>query len=199
MLNIPLPNYLDFKNEVISKGLKQFNYKKSGRYFLLAIDGPICFSHNLSRQNEPDYTANLLPLSNQKIGDEIVINPFASKGKNHFKGTGVKKVVAANSTGNVDLVIGAGTYRYNAIEVLNGDYGDYVQLEVVDTSLGTYSTIPDYTLDTFGINWNMSKELIKTLPYEATVFTGMILRVKYTNNTNADKEVYVNHDLHLIL
>jgi len=127
------------------------------------------------------------------------IAPFAAKGKNHFKGTGVELLVPAGETKDIDLVIPAGEYRYNAIEVLNGDYGDEVQLEVVDDANGTYSSIPNYILDTFGINWKMRKELIKTLPYEATVFAGMILRVKYSNNQETDKTIYANHDLHLVL
>jgi hypothetical protein len=133
------------------------------------------------------------------------VAPFASKGKNHFRGTGVKNNITTNDVGNIDYTVpldannAVQTFRYNAIEVLNGDYGDNVQLQIVDTPQGTYSGYPNAVLDQFGINWNMRKELIKVLPYEATLYSGMLIRVVYSNSTGADKEIYVNHDLHLVV
>jgi len=198
MIEIKLSDYSEFKANISTKGLKHFSYVKDKRIRLIAIDGPLYYTHHLAPKNEKDYEENLKASANGKIGDEVVIAPFASKGKNHFRGKGVKLLCPKGEATNIDYAIPAGTFRFNGIEVLNGDYGDEVQLQIVDTVAGSYSGVPSYVLDQFGDTWNMSKELKKVLPYEATIYSGMIIRVKYTNNTENDKMVYVNHDLHLV-
>lgn len=125
------------------------------------------------------------------------VSPFASKGSLHYRGTGVSQSCAASTICDIDYTIPTGTYLLNGLEVLNGDYGDIVQLLVIDTSTGTYSTVPNATLDQFGINWNMRKDLVKQLPYDAELHAGMIVRVKYSNNQASTKTIYVNLDLHL--
>jgi hypothetical protein len=209
MIRIELTKYSDFEYHVTSKSLKHFKYIKGSRTFLIAVDGPLYFYHPLSDINKDRYDETLLSNSNEKFGDEIAIKPFAAKGKNHFRGKGVKKNCGKGSTTFIDFVIppgsgGIATFRYNAIEILNGQYGDSVDLKIIDNESGSYSGYPSsppvVTLDQFGDNWNTKPEMSKELPYEATLYTGMIIRVEYTNNdSDKDRDVYVNHDLHLVI
>lgn len=140
--------------------------------------------------------ANTIPTKDAAGNIVTLQSPFAAKGNTHFRGTGVKKTIASGATDNIDLVVPYAIVKYNGIEVLNGDYDDVLQLKIIDDASGTYSTVPNYVLDQFGIDWNMSKEFRQQLPYDATLYTGMIIRVVYTNNTAASKTIYVNHYLH---
>jgi len=124
--------------------------------------------------------------------------PFGSKGAHTFKGTGVKKDCPANATTNIDLVIPDGmNYDLSGIEILNGALDDMVQLKVLDHE-GVYTTVVDFELDQFGINWNAKAEMIKQLPYVARVMQKMKLRVEYVNNGTEARKIYVNYDLHKV-
>ena len=209
MIKIDITKYLEFKTQVIGKSLKHFNYKKDGRLFLVAIDGPLYFIHRLAAINLKDYENTFAATANIKVGDEVVISPFASKGKNHFRGKGTRTNCLKNTVTNVDFHIppsstnGMATFRYNGIELLNGAFGDDVDLLIIDSAAGTFSGYPSdppiVPLDQFGDNWNVKPDMVKILPYEATLYTSMIIRVAYKNNGNEDRLIGVNHDLHLVL
>ena len=105
MIKIELPKYLEFKEQVSTKNLKHFNYKKDGRLFLIAIDGPLYFVHRLATKNQDDYSTSLSTTSNPHVGDEVSLRPFASKGKNHFRGKGTRVNCLKNAVTNIDLHI----------------------------------------------------------------------------------------------
>jgi len=124
---------------------------------------------------------------------------FGSKTGHSFKGRGIEKNCIKNSETDIEWVVDD-TYDLSGVEILNGALGDHVQLMVVDDNLGTYSTVPDYILDQFGIDWKIRPDVfIKDLPYTARLMTGMILRFRYLNKdiTN-DRMIYVNLDLHKV-
>ena len=132
-------------------------------------------------------------------GNPVSGSPFSAKTGLTFKGHGFSSICINGQTTDIDWTVPTGTFLFNAVEILNGDYGDIVQLQIIDTEIGTYSTVPDYILNEFGTNWNMRKEMIKALPYDATLMEGMIVRFKYSNNSGVDKVIYANIDLHQLI
>ena len=144
-------------------------------------------------------SVNILP-ERDEAGNIISGSPFASKHNLSFDGEGFKGTAVKNTDTNIDWTVTAktvlgvtfSTFLFDAIEVLNGAYGDKVQLQVLDDATGTYSGYPSIVLDQFGTNWNMRTELIKKLPYNAKLMVGMVVRVVYTNSTDTDKTVYVH-------
>ena len=87
--------------------------------------------------------------------------------------------------------------KLNGIEILYGQAGDTCNLKVLDSTTGTYTTVPNYLLNQFGFDWNIvagaQKEL---LPYDADILVDMQIVVEYTNNGNSDVEVGVNFYIH---
>jgi hypothetical protein len=124
---------------------------------------------------------------------------FASKDNLHFRGQGLKHTIAGGDTYSFDYVIPHAQCEFNGVEILYAEGKDVVNLKILDTSTGTYSTIPDFILDQFGTAWNVSKEVcIKELDYNATLYQGMRIVVEYTNNHTAAVEIAVNLNIHKV-
>lgn len=105
--------------------------------------------------------------------------------------------ILANSTSNIDYTIPYTSVKITGAQILNCGLGDTVNFKVLDTATGAVTTIPYYCLNQFGINVNMPEgEYVKRYPYDADLFGGLIIRIEYTNNSNSDRTVYVNLDLH---
>lgn len=81
--------------------------------------------------------------------------------------------------------------KFIAIEFTGGLEGDQCDLEVYDTAMGTYSTIPNYKLNQFGFGANIAKEFYQhTSEFDADLYQGMI--VKLTYNSPVAKNVGIN-------
>lgn len=196
MIEIKLSEYSDYKENVLTKNLKHFDYIVNNRCRLIAIDGPIYYTHRLNSKKEADYEENLKATSNEKVGDEVVIAPFAIKGSNQFKGAGIKSVAVRGVESSLEYAIPEGVYKFNGIEVLGGQLGDDVDLQVIDDASGTYSETPNSILSQSSTNWNVSPGMRKSIPYGATLYVGMIIKLLYRNNGTEDKAIYINYDLH---
>jgi len=194
-----LEELTDFKNKVEKLKLIVTTVPQGDGWLGLATNGALTFSLALPNQTALDMFNAELDNIDEELVQKTVVEPFASKGDNHFRGTGVEGVAPYGGVADIDLEVAYNVCRYNGIEILNGDYGDEVVLRILDDANGTYSGTPNQVLDVFGINWKMKKELIQILPYEATLYKGMVICVQYKNNTNADKTIYVNHYLHEVL
>ena len=130
-----------------------------------------------------------------EISTPIVSNAFANKGNHHFRGTGKKYICTGNATTSCEFEITYAHVKFNGVNILNGNAGDTCNLKVLDNAQGTFSTIPNYTLDQFGFDWNItsSKEL---LPYVADLHQTMRIVIEYTNNTGSETEIFVNYYIH---
>ncbi len=122
---------------------------------------------------------------------------FANKAQLFFRGHGVTQTVTANSTQNIIFTLPYPKAKLNGIEILYGKKGDTCSFKVLDTTTGTYTTIPNYLLNQFGYNWNVEENAQKEiLPYDADIFQGMQLVVEYTNNSNTDNLIGINFYIH---
>lgn len=126
--------------------------------------------------------------------------PFATSVGHTFKGKGFKGNCINGEATMVSYQIDSYQYDMTGIEILNGALGDEVHMKILDDASGTYSTIPNYQLDEFGITWNVRPAIfVKDLPYSARVMPGMVIAFDYTNNSGADRMIYINLDLHRIV
>jgi hypothetical protein len=82
--------------------------------------------------------------------------PFKSKavgsGKLFRRKHGFNKLVAANSTEEIDLIVPYNICKINQVEFTNAVDGDTVSFKVHDTSTGLFSTVPRYMLNQFGFD-----------------------------------------------
>lgn len=129
--------------------------------------------------------------------------PFAAKqinGKKLFKRVhGVSVSCPDGQTTNIDLVIPYTQCKFSGAEIFNTDFGDTVDFKVLDDSNNTYSGAPgsNYQLNQFGFDVVMPSERYKnTSNYDADLYSGMILRCEYTNNSGSTKTVAMNAWLH---
>ena len=125
------------------------------------------------------------------------MDAFASKSNHTFSGHGVNCTAAPSTTSNCDFTIPYSHVKFNGIEIINGQIGDYTNLKIVDTATGTYSTVPNYTLNQFGYTWYLKAEPTKEiLPYVSDLYQGMIIRVEYNNASAQARTIYVNFYIH---
>jgi len=124
-------------------------------------------------------------------------HPFGAKADLNFRGTGISGTLAAGEEKQLDMAVAWPKVELTGVEIMGGSLGDNVQLKIVDTEEGTYSTIPNYVLNQFGYDWNLPGTLyIKELPYNATLYQGMKIAVVYKNNSTDATEVFINFDIH---
>ena len=125
--------------------------------------------------------------------------PFASKilpdGKKLF-GRAHGKTFVLNSGANVlDFDIPYANCKITGVEIIGGEVGDTLDFFVLDDSLGTYSTIPDYPLNQFGFDVGISKDFYKRESvYDADLYYNMCISIAYYSQSA--KTVYINYILH---
>ena len=198
-------SYDEFKNEVLSKSLSHFCYSPNGNTELVAIDASVAFKHTLDDDNIPDYETTLLPTANKKIGNYNSSEPFSTKvlqdGKKLYRRKhGNIFNAVAESTSIHDFVIPYPHCKIDKIEIINCAVLDTVNLKVIDTAEGAYSTVPNYTLNQFGFDTVMTEGYyIDESHYEADLYLGMILRVEYSSNVTVNKTIGLNLVLHEVV
>lgn len=128
---------------------------------------------------------------NYLIGNIVEISkqpnpsPFASKTvgtKNIFKRVhGVQQAVNIGQN-DVIYVIPYPWCKINGLEIINGESLDTVCLYVLDSSTGTYTTVPNYILNQFGFSVNVGKDLyIHKSEFDADLYLNMQLKIVYNS------------------
>lgn len=138
---------------------------------------------------------NVIP---EKDNNGKIVNkndPFSAKSSYNFRGTGIECVVAATSVTVCEYAVTDSQVKFNGIHIINSSVGDKANLKVLDTAAGTYSTVPNYTLNQFGFDWNLGTEVKEVLPYPSDLYQGMRIAIEY-NNQGPSKTVYMNFYLH---
>lgn len=125
-------------------------------------------------------------LSNKLMVEQF--SPFAAKtlpnGKKLFKrvhGIQQECVVGENI---FEFTVPYPQTKITGIEMVGGTACDTVQLLIKDTSTGTYSTIPNYTLNQFGFTVNVAGNYYQhTSEYDADLYLGMKIYIIYIAQT----------------
>lgn len=140
----------------------------------------------------------------------IYLAPFRSKynktGQLFKRIHGVSILVPANSTANLDFPIPYNICLFAGAEIFGTEIGDQVNFKLLDDAINTYSQAPveqvgaNYMLMQFGFGLFMPGGPYKnTSDYDAELYNGMIIRCEYTNNTNTDKTIYMNPEIHEVV
>lgn len=208
MININL-NYTDWKSNVDSKALDHYSYIQNGRYILMAIDGQLVFNHKLDQDDNADYEANYLPSANKKMGSFYSREPFATKelkdGSKLFRRKhGVKETIAANSEKEIVFTVPYAKAKINKLEVIDARALDRVDLFVkspVDANVAeAYGMPANYLLNQFGFDVVVSDLLYSDKSdYDADVYQGFQIVVKYKNDSAEEKTVGFNLIYHEVV
>jgi hypothetical protein len=170
-------------------------------YWIKAIDGQFtmeCLIPNDSLNSDTlEFETSYKSKGNKPILQ--LVQPFSSKilpnGKSLFKrftGTSFSLTSGANV-----LLWTQSAYalvKFLGIEVINGEVGDTCNVFILDTATGTYSGVPNYTLNQFAFNANIASEFYKHVSeYDSDMFQGLQIKIEYTSVSN--KTIYINFNM----
>lgn len=128
--------------------------------------------------------------------------PFASKelanGKKLKRRTnGIQFTIPANGSITVSYTCPYAQAKVNEVEVMWAPEMVSAIMNVKDTPAGTYSTVPNAILDTFGTACNIAKDYWKgRSEYDADIYGGMVLEFVITNGSDITKTVGINMVFH---
>jgi len=209
MIEIKISNYSDWKMKVSSDNLDHFSYIESSEYKLISIDGMIVYTHELDDDDVENYESMLLGKCNKKLGNYYSREPFASKvlkdGTKLFRRKyGVKETIGANSEKDIIFTVPYAKAKINKVEVISANALDRIDLFVkspVDEPTATAYGMPtNYLLNQFGFNVIVSDLLYSDKSdYDADVFAGMQVVIRYKNDTNENKSVGFNLIYHEVV
>lgn len=125
--------------------------------------------------------------------------PFLSKilpnGKKLFSRVHGVEFSVTTGSNNCEFSIPYPAVKFNELEIINAEIGEKATLTIKDDSNGTYTTIPNYTLNTFGNAVNIAEKYYKRKSdYDADLYLNMVIHINYTSLSN--KTIYVNYILH---
>jgi len=125
--------------------------------------------------------------------------PFSSKqltngGKLYSRVQGVKFSVTTGAN-TCYFSVPWSSCKITGIEVINGEAGDTVDMKVLDDSIGSYSTIPNYLFNQFGYTVAVAPNFYsRESTYDADLYQNMVVEVIY--NSVTDKDIWINYILH---
>ena len=132
-----------------------------------------------------------------KDPDKVILSPFATTDNYHFRGQGLQFTVPAGATIDHDVYIPEERMIDGSmIWVGTPVYGCTVDLQVVDLA-GTLAPAGT-VLDEFATGWQLhpSTQNVKKPGYPAKLYSGLYVRIKFTNPSANEITVYGNLDLH---
>ncbi len=158
----------------------------------MSSDGQTVLSGNGS--NHVDFLKN----TNAPIVQVSALTAFASKllpdGKKLFKRyCGIQPTVAIGEN-TIIYTIPYSQVKIIGIDVMYAEALDNVSLFILDSTTGTYSTIPNYILNQFGFDVNISKDFFRQESnYDADLYYGMQIKLVY--NSQSAKTIGINFNL----
>jgi len=193
-------NWDEFKAFVSSRSLSIQWVIYNNNYWLKAFDGYFELSCILPTNSEIpetlDFETNLKANGNKTQPQQS--QPFASKtlpnGKKLYKREhGVQQVLIAGEN-TILFTVPYAWVKIIGMEIINGEALDTCNLMILDSTTGTYSTVPNYQLNQFGFNVNISAGLYEEEnAYDADLYQGMQIKIVY--NSQTAKTIGVNFNL----
>lgn len=199
-------SWSDYKNFVNSRGVSVQFLETSDNYLLKAFDGPFSVTcllpKNVNNLDTIDFETNYKTGANLKLEPASPASPFSAKVILH-NGTQKKLYKRqhgqqfACSTGNNDILftIPYPWVKITGIRLINAEALDTCSFYVLDSTTGTYTTIPNYVLNQFGANVNIAVgDHEEHCKYDADLYTGMQIKLVY--NSQSAKTIGINYVLH---
>lgn len=186
-----------FKSFVSSRGLSIQWVDLNDTYWLKAFDNIFELSCKLYKLNEDsteivDFETNFKSAGNKSITTQST--PFASKSigaKKLFKrAVGISSSVSTGD--NIILyTIPYAWVKITGMEIIGAEVGDVCSLLVLDSAAGTYSQVPNYTLNQFGFTINLAKDYYEhKSEYDADLYLNMQIKIVY--NSISTKTARIN-------
>ena len=176
-----------FKTFVTSRNLSIQWLDLTDFYYLKALDGFFSIECMITQDGGDDcvdFETNFKAKGNMPIGSA---SPFASKNlgtKRLFKRVhGVRQNVTEGSN-DIIFTIPYAWAKITGLEVIDGESGDTVCLHVLDTTTGTYSTVPNYELNQFGFDVNVAKDCYAYhSEFDADLYINMQVKIVYSSKS----------------
>lgn len=131
--------------------------------------------------------------------------PFAAKelpdGSKIFRRIRSATGTVSSGPTNIDFIVPFSKCKITGVQILGAELGDSVSFQVLDTSSGTISGIPNFVLNEFGTGVYIVPDVANyPSKYDADLIQGLVLRLVYTPVAGAEsKSIYVNYDLHQVV
>lgn len=196
MKKVTYSELINYKN---STGLGLQYIESTDSYDLFIVNGNFILSCLVFKESNDsqDFETNYKNVSN----NSILINeiPFASKvlkdGKKLFARTHGAEYALTTGNNNLTFVVPYAQVKINEIEISGCELGDSIDFFVLDTTTGTYSTVPNLPLNQFGFDVKCPDGFYRRKSnYDADLFANMQLYIVY--NSKSAKNVYINYVLH---
>lgn len=136
------------------------------------------------------------PINNTSI---ITVSPFDAKvlenNKRLFKRFIGMQYVLSQGENILLYTIPFPWVKIDGIEIINSSMLDVVDFEILDSTNGNYSGIPNLKLNQFGFNVNLPEGFYSVKSkYDSDLYYGMQIRIKYFSSNQ--KTIGINFDLH---
>lgn len=133
--------------------------------------------------------------------------PFGSKvlkdGSRLFRRVRGLSASIDNAPKNIDFVVPFTKCKITGLQILAAKLGDRATFQVLDTSSGVISGVPNAVLNTFGQDVYLAPDQADyPSKYDADLIQGMTLRIVFDavdQVLNPPRVIYVNYDLHEVV
>jgi hypothetical protein len=156
-------NWTQFKSFVTDRGLSIQWVTINDNYWLKAFDGIfsleciIPLDTTLSSESV-DFETNFKTNGNKSLPQQN--QPFASKvlpnGKKLYKREHGIQATLTTGSNTILFTVPYAWVKIIGLEIFGAEHLDYCDLMILDSTTGTYSTIPNYQLNQFGYSVNIS-------------------------------------------
>lgn len=171
----------------------------TGAYYIIAFEGQNKLSCSILKESpassdQADFETNFLPTINKPLNG-TTIHSFASKvlptGKKLFKRYhGIQESVSIGEN-TIIYTIPYTQVKIIGVDIMNASALDTVDLMILDTVTGLYSTTPSYLLNQFAFAVNISKDYFRQESnYDADLYQGMQIKIVY--NSQSNKTIGIN-------
>lgn len=190
----------EFKNFVTQRGISIQFVEMRGSYFMKAFDGAFSLECNLpvgvGDSDTADFESNFKANGNKSQMQQI--SAFSAKtlanGKRLYKRVHGFQTTLNAGVNDILFTIPYAWVKIIGLELMGGELLDTVDFFVLDSSSGTYSGVPNYTLNQFGFSVNVSAgNYASVCNYDADLYFGMQIKIVYTSVSN--KTVGINLNL----
>jgi len=188
-------DWTTFKSNVDSRNLSVQYIEYTDYYDLFILEDSLvlnCLVHKDSGDDQTDFEDNYKDLGNKKHSQ--LNYPFGAKELNDkkiFKRVHGKSDTLTTGSNDLIFVVPYNWVKITGVEFVGSEIGDYASLYVLDSTTGTYSTVPDYQLNQFGFDVMLAKDIYShKSEFDADLYLNMQIKIVY--NSISDKDVGIN-------
>lgn len=191
--------WAELKPQIVNKSKLRFTDRDA--FYVCSYEDLQCSILKDSEADQTDFESNYKNYANKSSEPLVQASPFASK---IITANGVTKKLYKREHGiQASLQAGANTILFTVpypwvkiigLEILFGEKLDTVDLMILDSETGAYSTVPNYQLNQFGFSVNVAEgEYEEENAYDADLYVGMQIKIVY--NSQSAKTIGINFNL----